>query len=277
MQTNDAVTAAPRWYRRADADQQPTSWWYYGRAIYVSRHDYKKIFFTFLAVGMPLAGVGLFTGIPIFWYLAFGLAGVGLIMLVYSLFGLYRQYGNPASAYFRRLLRLGAVEGAVTVADIHIGTYRHSYQLINLLPQATVYSIDCWQEGFSTELAIADVRALEPPPAHEPRLHPLLATDFDIPLPSASCDVIVFGFGTHEIPEDGARDKIFAEAMRILKPGGKALLFEHGIDFENYLIFGPVIKHVTRHREWLETMRTMFKGVQVDRLYAVDMIAGVKP
>jgi len=57
-----------------------------------------------------------------------------------------------------------------------------------------------------------------------------------------------FGFGTHEIPAGGAREKLFSEADRVLKPGGKVLLFEHGWDAHNYVIFGPVIHHVTSAR-----------------------------
>ena len=35
-------------YPRANPQKEPTPWWYFGRAVYVSRYDYKKIFFIFL-------------------------------------------------------------------------------------------------------------------------------------------------------------------------------------------------------------------------------------
>lgn len=270
------MTEMKRRYPRADAGKQPTDWWYYGRAIYVSRFDYRKIFYGFLALGIPFAAAGLLFHLDSLWRAAWITAGLGFLLLGYSLFGLYRQYGPPARRYFQRLVDGAGLGGAVKVADIHIGTYRHAYKLAEVLPDATIFSVDCWQEGFSSEIAIADVRALEPAPNHEPRLIPLKAGDFQIPLETGSCDAIVFGFGTHEIPAGAERARIFAEAMRVLKPGGKALLFEHGIDFQNYLIFGPVIDHVTPYKEWLDVLRPLLKGVHEDRLYAVNMITGVK-
>ena len=127
----------------------------------------------------------------------------------------------------------------------------------------------------SAEPAVADVRALEPPPTAHPRIAPTTIAGGVVPLGDASCDVVVFGFGTHEIPTGGPRERLFAEARRILKPGGTALLFEHGYDVHNFLIFGPVIDHVTRRADWLATMRTYFFDVHYARSSAaVDMLAG---
>lgn len=264
------------WYPKADAGKEPSAWWYYGRSVYVSRHDYRKIFFFFLSIGLPLGVTGFLLEEPWFLYPAYGLACVGVLLLLYSLFGLYRQYGHPAKKYFRKLLDKAGVKGAVQLADIHIGTYRHTYQFANLLPEATIHSIDCWQDGFSSEEAISDVRSLEPVPLHNPRIKPYTIANFEIPLADESCDVVVFGFGTHEIPEGKERGKIFAEAVRILKPGGKMLLFEHGIDFHNYLIFGPVIYHVTKHKEWVALINKLLGNAKEDRLFAVNMITALK-
>jgi ubiquinone/menaquinone biosynthesis C-methylase UbiE len=263
------------WYPKADATRQPSPWWYFGRAVYVSRRDYRKIFFAFLAVGLPLGLGGLFFDLmPLFWA-ACGLAVVGLVMLFYSLFGLYRMYGHSAKRYLRQLLALGKVEGKVVLADLHIGTYRHAYTLAELLPEATIHTIDCWNmEGPPAEEAIADVRALEPPPQGHPRITPHQARQFMLPLPDASCDVVVFGFGTHEVSAGEPREKLFREAQRILKPGGTALLFEHGQDWHNWLIFGPVIHHVTTREEWRDFLARFFRDVRYGRsTAAVDLFA----
>src|SRR5262249_47415293 len=151
-----------------------------------------------------------------------------------------------------------------TVADLHIGTYRHSYLLSQLLPRAEIFSVDCWS-GESAEAAVQDVRDIEPVPIGEPRIRPFRAHEFSVPLPDSSCDVVVFGFGTHEIPTGGPREKIFTEAARILRPGGKALLFEHGQDLHNFVIFGPVIHHVTTREDWRATMQSYFTEVSYAR------------
>lgn len=228
------ATLTRHWYPAARPDCPPNPWWYFGRAVYVSRRDYRKIFLVFISIGIPLFVVGLIFDLPLLFWAAVALAGLGLAMLAYSPIGLYRMYGPPAAGYLRRLLDLGGVAGPAVVADLHIGTYRHAYALSNLLPEATIHTIDCWKiQGPPPEDAIQDVRDLEPVPAESPHIHPHRAEAFILPLPDASCDVVVLGFGTHEIPRGTPRDTIFREAQRILKPNGKALMFEHGYDFHN--------------------------------------------
>lgn len=267
------------WYPKADAKKQPTPWWYFGRALYVSRRDYRKIFNIFAATGVAVGGINVLLRRKNPLREPLMLANVGLAMLGYSLVGLYRMYGHPALQYLQKLLDLGNVSGKVTVADLHIGTYRHAYLLAELLPEATIHTVDCWNvEGEGGEEAVQEVRDLEPAPQGHPRIHPYQATDFHLPLADASADVVVFGFGTHEIPEeDGSRNRLFAEAERVLKPGGTLLLFEHGYDFHNYLIFGPVIKHVTRKADWEALLKSRFADVRYARAtHAVDLFAARK-
>ena len=117
--THEAVT---HWFPTSVADRRPSAWWYWGRAVYVSRRDYWKIMRVFLAVGIPLGTVGVLFHISMAFRGAVALAEIGLLLLVYSLFGLYRMYGHPAVRYVRKLVALGDVQGQVTVADLHIGT-----------------------------------------------------------------------------------------------------------------------------------------------------------
>ena len=132
-------------------------------------------------------------------------------------------------------------------------------------------------EGESPEEAVQDVRELEVPPTSNPRIVASKADHFTLPLPDSSCDAVCFGFGTHEIPTGGAREKLFSEANRILKPGGRVLLFEHGWDAHNYAIFGPVIHHVTKRQDWDKFLRERFDDVKYARsAQAVDLFAGTR-
>jgi len=110
---------------------------------------------------------------------------------------------------------LGGLKGPVTVADLHIGTYRtHFFFPTYCLRQR--YNPGLLNvEGESPEEAVQDVRDLEVPPKSNRESEPLKANHFTIPLADASCDAVFVGFGTHEIPTGGARDKLFAEAIRI--------------------------------------------------------------
>jgi len=269
---------AAHWYPASVAANRPTPWWYWGRAVYVSRRDYWKITKYFLAVGIPLGAIGVLFHVPMAFQAAMVLAAIGLLLLAFSLFGLYRMYGHPALRYIRRLVDLGGLRGAITVADLHIGTYRHAFLLSDALPEATVQTVDCWNvEGESPEEAVQDVRDLEVPPTSNPRIVASKADHFTVPLPDASCDAVCFGFGTHEIPAGGAREKLFSEADRVLKPGGKVLLFEHGWDAHNYVIFGPVIHHVTKRQDWDRFLRERFDDVKYARSsQAVDLFAGTR-
>lgn len=273
--TNEAVT---HWYPASVAEKRPSAWWYWGRAVYVSRRDYWKITKVFLAAGIPLGVIGVLFRIPLALRGAVVLAEIGLLLLAYSLFGLYRMYGHPGVRYVRKLAALGNVKGKVTVADLNIGTYRHAFLLSDVLPEAQINSVDCWNvQGEAPEEAVADVRDLEVPPKSHPRIATFKAEGFSVPLPDASCDAVCFGFGTHELPTGGAREKLFSEAIRILKPQGKVLLFEHGWDAHNYVIFGPVIHHVTKRQDWDKFLRERFDDVKYARSsQAVDLFAGTR-
>jgi len=266
------------WFPSAPADARPSHWWYWGRAVYISRRDYRRIFFGFLAIGVPMALLGFLLPNAILLRAAFVVAAIGLILLIYSFIGLYRMYGHPSMRYYARLLKEGGVAGKVDIADLHVGTYRTAFALTDLLPEATVHSIDCWNvEGPPPEEAVGDLRELEPRPTFHPRIVPGRANDFTLPLANASCDVVIFGFGTHEIPTGGPREKLFEEAKRILRSSGRVLIFEHGQDWHNFLIFGPIISHVTRREEWLATMRANFDDVKFSRSSAaVDLFSGQK-
>ena len=269
---------AAHWYPASVAGKRPTPWWYWGRAVYVSRRDYWKITKYFLAVGIPLGAIGVLFHVTMAFQAAMVLAAMGLLLLAFSLFGLYRMYGHPALRYILRVVDLGGLRGEITVADLHIGTYRHAFLLSDALPEATVQTVDCWNvEGESPEEAVQDVRDLEVPPTSSPRIVPSKADHFTVPLPDASCDAVCFGFGTHEIPAGGAREKLFSEAERVLKPGGKVLLFEHGWDAHNYAIFGPVIHHVTKRQDWDKFLRDRFDHVKYARSsQAVDLFVGTR-
>ena len=275
--TNTQQTAT-HWYPASVAEKRPSAWWYWGRAVYVSRRDYWKITKIFLAVGIPLGAIGVLFRVPMAFRGAVALAEIGLLLLAYSLFGLYRMYGHPGVKYVRRLVNLGGVKGNVTVADLHIGTYRHAFLLSDVLPEAKIKTVDCWNvEGESPEEAVADVRDLEVPPKSDPRIESYRAEHFNVPLPDGSCEAVCFGFGTHEIPTGGPREKLFSEAIRVLKPRGKVLLFEHGWDAHNYVIFGPVIHHVTKRQDWDKFLRERFDEVKYARsTQAVDLFAGTR-
>jgi SAM-dependent methyltransferase len=240
----------------------------------VNRRGFSSAFIRLAALGaVLLVGVALFANR---WFVPIATVGFALafVVLLHSIVGHALVYGRPSERYFDRLLALGGVKSPERVADLHIGTWRHSYALHDRLPSAHVVSIDIWAAGVeATEGAVRELRELELPPAPAPRLEPLRAGDGKLPLGDESVDVVVMGLGSHEV-EGEAQEQLFDEARRILRPGGTLLFFEHAKNWQSFLIFGPGIAHWTEREEWTRRLAKRFHNVRSERtLLAVDLFA----
>src|SRR5207249_640957 len=100
-----AASGKPRFhfFPRATPERQPGPWWYYGRALYVSRRDYFLIYLALVFVlGIPLVLAGYFLDNRFWLNCAFGMGFAALLYQGYSLLGMYRMYGPPAAGYLRQ-------------------------------------------------------------------------------------------------------------------------------------------------------------------------------
>ena len=254
---------APRryWYPKTDPARRPAGWWYTGWVIYANRSAFIKGFVLVGATAVGLLTIGVIAESPVLIGLALVVVAIALLVLANSVLGLMLVYGPPARGYIKALLQLGNVEAPARVADLHIGTYRVSYLLADLLPSAQVESIDLWDdERYEVERALVLLRQLESVPTGEERVSTSRVSDETLSLPDASCDVVVLGLGFHEIPEGESRSRIFAEATRVLKPGGVCLLFEHTVDLQSFLVFGTGMYHWVRREEWIRLLEEAFGG-----------------
>jgi SAM-dependent methyltransferase len=264
----------PHLYPRAGGATRPTPAWYWGWALYVNRGG-------FLAAAkrlVPLAAVLVVASalLPYGWLRALAAAVVagGGVVLAHSIVGHALVYGRPSGRYFDRLLELGRVGAPTRVADLHIGTWRHSFALADRLPGSEIVSVDVWAaDAAITEGAVRELRELEIEASPTPRLLPRRAAGGVLPLEDASADVVVLGLGSHEI-EGEAQERLFAEARRVLRPGGTLLFFEHAKNWQSFLIFGPGIAHWTERDEWTRRLGRLFANVRSERTpYAVDIFA----
>ncbi|MBI4815339.1 MAG: FAD-dependent oxidoreductase [Deltaproteobacteria bacterium] len=268
----------PLWYPPAIAHRRPSHLWYVGRAIFVSRHDYRRIFVAFVATGLMLGILG--KAVPELAVLedaAFVVAWMGLGLLGFSLLGLALMYGRASLGYYEKLIPPAFDRDQPTrVLDLHVGTYRSAWALAELLPNSLVMSLDvAGQSHASSELAVSEVRALERPPESHPNIRALAPITFGpetrLPLADASVDLAVLGFGTHELPQ-AVRERLLDEIARVSKPNGQLSMFEHGIDLLNFFVFGPVIEHVTPRESWLEALSRHFFDVRSARHFpGVDL------
>jgi SAM-dependent methyltransferase len=249
---------------------------YFKQALFISRRPYGKAAtaFAFAAAGLLLAGS--WADAPSLWVGAAIVTTVGLGLFAVSITGLYRFYGKPALAYYRRIVdETGLGEGCDAIAELHIGTYRHARALGELLGRATIHTVDCWSdEAGHAEPSLEEIRALDPPPQEEPRLRMLRAKDGKVPIADASCDAVVLGVGFHEF-EPAARETLLREAVRVLKPRGKVVLFEHVRNLRNQLVFGRAVGHWPTRDEWTSTLGRHLDGVRHVAIGpAVDLFEG---
>jgi SAM-dependent methyltransferase len=262
------------WFPKAGGATRPSPGWYWGWALYVNRGGFRGAFVRLAPVGAALLVAAAMVpshGLRLGAALAFAVAG---LVLLHSIVGHALVYGRPAGRYFDRLLALGAVRAPARVADLHIGTWRHTYALLDRLPSAHVVSIDIWAAGAeATEGAVRELRELELAASPADRLKPVRAGDGHLPLADESMDVVVLGLGSHEI-EGAPQDHLLREARRVLKPDGTLLFFEHAKNWQSFLIFGPGIAHWTTREEWTRRLSVHFANVRSQRTpYAVDLFA----
>lgn len=267
------------WFPGTNPGRRPSPWWYVGWVIYANLWSFAVASGLFAGVGRLAFSIGRRFGFDALVWGSYVLAVAGTFLLINSLVGLVLVYGAPARRYVGRLLEMGGVRSPERVADLHIGTYRISYLLRDLLPSATIESVDIWEDGrYEIEPTLKLLRDLESAPADNARLHVKRTGSGNVPLSDACCDAVVLGLGLHEIPSGAPREQIFAEARRILKPDGKLLFFEHTVDLQSLLVFGPGISHWVRRPEWLRIIAQTFgDGVQHSRSpEAIDLFVAAR-
>ena len=71
-----------------------------------------------------------------------------------------------------------------------------------------------------------------------------------LPLPAASCDVLLLAFAAHEVRDREQREALFDDLRRVLRPAGRVVLVEHLRDLPNFAAFGPAALHFQSRREW---------------------------
>lgn len=108
---------------------------------------------------------------------------------------------------------LGAPAGAQAIVEIGAGTGLFAAEFARRAPKATVYAVDVSDE------ALAWMHANRPEAA-EGRVVPIKAEEARVPLADGVADVVCMINLHHELAEPEAT---YAEAFRLLRPGGRIL------------------------------------------------------
>lgn len=145
--------------------------------------------------------------------------------------GQFREYD--------RLFELGELAQANVVIDVTAGKLRGTRGLLSRVTQGHYFIVDIFDPAKMTDQALRRARELEPSLESDRRIYRRSAKPNQLPIPHNWADVVYCSFSLHELQRAADRDAIFAEFTRILKPGGRLLIAEHGRDWRNLLAFGP--------------------------------------
>lgn len=128
---------------------------------------------------------------------------------------------------------------------LHAGLDEATPGLRRLFPGASGDVLDIYDPREMTESSIARARQLTPLPEPARR-----ASAAELPIAAATTDLVMLFFVAHELRRAAARERLFAELIRILRPGGQVVLVEHLRDAANVLAFGPGAWHFLPRQEW---------------------------
>lgn len=111
---------------------------------------------------------------------------------------------------------LGSPSGACAIVEIGAGTGLFAAAIAHVAPEAVVFAVD------TAPQMLEWMRANRPEVA-EKRVVPVLATETRIPLDDGIADAVYMINLHHELAEP---DATYAEAYRLLEPGGRLLVVD---------------------------------------------------
>jgi ubiquinone/menaquinone biosynthesis C-methylase UbiE len=196
------------------------------------------IFAGLLFFGVVTLTAGSLLPVPWDWLLvSSGFGAIGLIITILT--ASYFVYDWGSQREYDRLAELGRLAQANVIVDITCGKLRGTRGILPNFQGGHYFLIDIYNREKMLDAALRRARKMEPPLQAERRIYQRPGKANSLPLPHNWADVIYCNFSLHELHDAADRDAIFAEFARVLKPGGRLLIAEHGRDWINFAAFGP--------------------------------------
>jgi arsenite methyltransferase len=168
----------------------------------------------------------------------FSLIAVGILMLVYSKWGKFRHRD--------RMLAMLDWKGNESVLDVGTGRGLLMIGAASKLTTGKAIGIDIWSakdlSGNSLEGTLRNAELEGVRDRVEVRNGDAAAMKF----PDASFDVVLSNLCIHNIPTRKARDKACSEIVRVLKPGGRAIISDFMHTAQYVKAFGAAGAHASR-------------------------------
>jgi hypothetical protein len=177
-------------------------------------------------------------------------ASLAIFWSIMSVIGAYLVY-DRSDLYQWRWLREVLEEMPTRWINIHAGVDSIGRRMLHeLFPAATGAIVDIYDPTVMTEASIARVQGQWQP---DPRT--VYGRYDHLPMASAEADLALLLLSAHELRTSEAREALFGELRRIIRPNGTVVLVEHLRDLANFIAFGPGAFHFFSRRTWMEAIR----------------------
>lgn len=191
------------------------------------------------------------------WYGFITLSLAALLVLAYffavSLWAAHRLYDGEAIQDM--LFALGGLRPEDNVVDVCAGSGRPAIAISRRLSTGHVIIVDVYNPQLTPGKALARSHRQGLPHRPDPRISWRDGSIDLLPLPDRSAKIVTLVETASELWQQGDRECLVKEIVRVLAPGGQLLLAERVLSPTNLLVMGPLairLKSLDYWRKLLE-------------------------
>lgn len=160
-----------------------------------------------------------------------------------SLFAFHCMFDRP-EFLAGRWLSNEVTEPPVRWVQISAGLDETTLPVETVFPASEGVNLDIYDPRLMTEPAITKAR-------ERARSSSRSSSVSELPVEDGWAGLVVITLAAHEVRDPAARERLFAEIVRVAAPGGVVLLIEHLRNLPAVLAFGPGALHFLPRSEWL--------------------------
>ena len=199
------------------------------------------------------------------WFGFITLSLAALLMLAYfftvSLWAAHRLYDGRAIGDI--LFKLGGLRPGDNVVDVKAGSGQTAIAISRRLSTGRVIVVDVYNPQLTPGRALARSHRQSDHHRPDPRLSWRDGSIDLLPLPDGSAETVTLVETASELWQQGDREVLVREIVRVLAPGGRLLLAERVVSPTNLLVMGPLALRLKSLEYW----RKLLEGaaLQVSR------------
>jgi arsenite methyltransferase len=178
--------------------------------------DAPRVFAVFVAMLVVMLGVAIVTGRRPAW--------VGTALFACNVGTWWHATRRGKFIVWERLLDALALRGDERVLDVGCGRGAVLLAVARRLPHGRAVGVDVWSRADQSGNAAAATEANARAEGMADRIELHTGDMRALPLPDGGIDVVVSSLAIHNLPTAADRAQALAEALRVLRPGGRLCL-----------------------------------------------------